>query len=30
MIEVACGVMYNKENKILMGKRPSNKFYKGY
>lgn len=30
MIEVACGVMYNKQNKILMGKRPSNKFYKGY
>tara|TARA_B100000524_G_scaffold344612_1_gene242096 strand:- start:1039 stop:1407 length:369 start_codon:yes stop_codon:yes gene_type:complete len=30
MIEVACGVMYNSENKILMGKRPSNKFYKGY
>lgn len=30
MIEVACGVMYNKNNKILMGKRPSNKFYQGY
>ena len=23
MIEVACGVMYNKDNKILMGKRMS-------
>jgi len=23
--EVACGIMFNKENKILMGLRPSNK-----
>ena len=30
MIEVACGVMYNSENKILMGKRPNQKFYAGY
>jgi len=28
MIEVACGIMYNKDNKILMGKRMStNKSY---
>jgi 8-oxo-dGTP diphosphatase len=30
MIEVACGVMYNSENKILMGKRPNQKYYAGY
>ena len=30
MIEVACGIMYNKDNKILMGKRANNKLHKGY
>jgi 8-oxo-dGTP diphosphatase len=25
LIEVACGIMYNKENRIIMGLRPSNK-----
>ena len=30
MIEVACGIMYNKENKILMGKRSDSKIYKNY
>jgi len=25
LTEVACGIMFNKENKILMGLRPSNK-----
>lgn len=29
MIEVACGIMFNKNNKILLGKRPKNKFYGG-
>ena len=30
MIQVACGVMFNKDNKILMGKRPNQKHYSGY
>jgi 8-oxo-dGTP diphosphatase len=30
MIEVACGIMYNDENKILLGLIPMNKIYGGY